>query len=59
MLSDSFRLLMTGKSKVTSEKEDGGQSAGESEFGRERIMKKEDKLLARMRRCVFISTAVS
>ena len=43
MLSDSFRLLMTGKSKVTSEKEDGGQSAGESEFGRERIMKKEEK----------------
>ena len=43
MLSDSFRLLMTGKSKVTSEKEDGGQSAGVSEFGRERIMKKEEK----------------
>ena len=43
MLSDSFRLLMKGKRKVTSEKKDGSQRAGESEFGRERIMKKEEK----------------
>ena len=34
---------MTGKSKATGEKEDGGQRAGESEFLRERIMKKEAK----------------
>lgn len=43
MLSDSCQLLMTGKSKATGEKEDGGQRAGESEFLRERIMKKEAK----------------